>query len=89
MAEATTQDVPSEGLREYIARQTRVGERLSAEVAGFVLHLGFVKERFDREVGPLGQSDDDYFGVAADCGLVGLLDTAHGMAESLQRAVAA
>lgn len=86
MAEATTGDVPSRRLREYIARQTRVGERLSAEVTGFVLHLGWVKEQFAEEVDPLDLPDEDYFGVATDCGLTRLLDTANGMAESLAAA---
>lgn len=89
MAEATTGDVPSHGLREHIARQTRTGERLSANVTGFGLHLRWIKERFSREVDPLHLSDEDYARVSAECGLAGLLRTAHGMAAYLDEAAAA
>lgn len=89
MAEATTGDVPSRPLRHYIDRQTRRGIGLHAEAIGFALHLGWIKERFDAEVEPLGLSHDDYAAKATECGLVGLLDVTNDIAECLSRAVAA
>ena len=89
MAEATTRGVPSQALREYIARKTESGTRLGAEVVGFALPVRNARQWFARQVEPLELSDEDYEQMAAECGLTRLLDLTEGIGESLASVAAA
>jgi hypothetical protein len=88
MTEATTRHVPSRPLRRLIGRALEDGSGLRTGVIAYGDTVHLIAVAFEAEVSPLDLSDGDYQAVAADCGFARLLDLVHGMATTLEAAVA-